>query len=96
MEKVEMLIAKQGKNVFLLAEWIRSVTGRVRPDIQFEANISEYKRICICFEANKTCFICLFRIEANQWILHEKRIKNGTEYSLLSKYFLYFASKRIV
>jgi hypothetical protein len=32
------------------------------------------KRIFICFEANKTGFILLFRIEANQRILHAKRI----------------------
>ncbi len=31
------------------------------------------KRIFIVFEANKTGFIRLFRIEANQRILHAKR-----------------------
>jgi transcriptional accessory protein Tex/SPT6 len=41
------------------------------------------KRIFIHFEANKTGFI---RIEANQRILHAKRI-NGREYSLLGEYF---------
>jgi hypothetical protein len=40
----------------------------VRRDIRFEANISEY-------EANKTGFIRLFRIEANQRIYYAKRIK---------------------
>jgi hypothetical protein len=33
------------------------------------------KRSFIRFEAKKTCFIRLFRIEANQRILHAKRIK---------------------
>ncbi len=32
-------------------------------------------QIFICFEADKTGFIRLFRIEANRRILHVKRIK---------------------
>jgi hypothetical protein len=36
---------------------------------------AKIKRIFIRFEANKTGCIRLFRIEANQRILHEKRIK---------------------
>ncbi len=46
--------------------------SRVRRDIRFEANM---KRNFIRFEANKTGFISLFRIEANRRILHAKRIK---------------------
>ncbi len=53
---------------------LRSPT--VRCDIRFQANKSEY-------EANKTGFICLFRIEANRRILHAKRIK--TEANIPSK-----------
>ncbi len=44
----------------------------MRRDIRFEANM---ERIFIRFEAQKTGFICLFRIQANQRILHAKRIK---------------------
>jgi hypothetical protein len=40
----------------------------VRRDIRFEAKMSEY-------EANKTGFIRVFRIEANRRILHAKRMK---------------------
>ncbi len=50
------------------------------------------KRIFICFEANKTGIICLFRIEANRRILHCTVTceinKNGSEYSFLSEHFL--------
>jgi hypothetical protein len=48
---------------------------RVRRDIRFEANISEYEANIFRFEANKTGFICSFRIEANQRILYAKRLK---------------------
>jgi hypothetical protein len=48
---------------------------RVRGDIRFEANISEYEANIFRFEANKTGFICSFRIEANQRILYAKRLK---------------------
>jgi hypothetical protein len=44
----------------------------VRRDILFETNM---QRMFIRFEANKTGFIRLFRIEANQRIFHAKRIK---------------------
>jgi hypothetical protein len=44
------------------------VLSRVRHHIQFEANISYY-------EANKTGFLRLFRVEANHRILHAKQIK---------------------
>ncbi len=44
----------------------------MRRDIRFEASM---KRIFTRFEANKTGFIPLFRIEAYQRILHAKRIK---------------------
>ncbi len=44
----------------------------MRREILFEANL---QRMFIRFEANKTCFIRLFRIEANQRILHAKRLK---------------------
>jgi hypothetical protein len=44
----------------------------VRRDIRFEANM---KRIFICFEGNKTGFIRFFCIEADQRILHAKRVK---------------------
>jgi hypothetical protein len=55
------------------------------------------KQIFNRFEANKTGFIHLFRIEANQQILHANTDKNGIQYrySLLSEYFIYFFSKRI-
>jgi hypothetical protein len=52
------------------------IPSRVRRDIRFEANISKYmKRIVIRFETNKTSYIRLFCIEANQQVLYVKRIK---------------------
>jgi hypothetical protein len=64
----------------------------VRRDIRFGANM---KRIFIRFKANKTGFIRLFRIEANQRIFTCQTSNKGSEYSLLSENFIYFASKRI-
>jgi hypothetical protein len=49
--------------------------SRVRRDIRFKANIGDNEANFIRFEANKTFFIGLFRIEENQRILHAKRIK---------------------
>jgi hypothetical protein len=54
---------------------------RVRRDIRFEANIREYEANINRFEANKSGLLRLFRIEANQRILHAKRIK--TEANIL-------------
>jgi len=42
------------------------------------------KQIFICFEANKTCFICLFRIEANKWILQAKPISTEADILFLA------------
>jgi hypothetical protein len=58
------------------------------------------KQIFIRFEAKKTGSIRLFRIAANQRILHANTNKNGIEYPgyryfFLSKYFISFFSKRI-
>ncbi len=59
-------------------------------NIRFEANISKYEANIYPFEANKPGIIRLFRMEANQQILPPKLIKNGSECSFLSEYFIYF------
>ncbi len=56
-------------------------TTMVRRDIRFEA---KRKRI-FCFEANKTGFIHLFRIEATWRISHVKRIRTEANTVFLSK-----------
>jgi hypothetical protein len=53
------------------------------------------KQIFISFLAIKTGFICFFRSKANQQIFTCETNKNGSEFSCLSKYLIYFASKKI-
>jgi hypothetical protein len=59
------------------------VRSKVRRVIRFEANM---KRMFIRYEANKTGFIRLFRIEANRLILHAKRIKTEAN-TIICEYF---------
>ncbi len=69
--------------------------SRVRQDIRFEANISKYEANFYSLLSEFNMFYSLVSHQSESADFTCRTNKTGTEYSLLSEYFVYFASKRI-